>query len=134
MALQWTNTMSTSEYRSIDAESDLPISATELAALASQIVAASRPGPDSPPEAAPVAPGGATPGGRPGAPAIRDLGWSDAPTAAPAVDEANYYFLTGAAPSEPVPQLPDEHEVFDVNSVRADFPILQETVNGKPLI
>src|SRR5205085_3647265 len=56
------------------------------------------------------------------------------PTAAPAGDEANYYFLTGAAPSEPVPQLPDEHEVFDVNSVRADFPILQETVNGKPLI
>jgi cysteine desulfurase/selenocysteine lyase len=52
----------------------------------------------------------------------------------PAGDEANYHFLTGAAPSEPVPQLPDEHEVFDVNAVRADFPILQETVNGKPLI
>jgi cysteine desulfurase / selenocysteine lyase len=30
--------------------------------------------------------------------------------------------------------LPDEHEVFDVNAVRADFPILKETVNGKPLI
>ena len=33
-----------------------------------------------------------------------------------------------------MPQLPDEHEVFDVNAVRADFPILKETVNGKPLI
>src|SRR6202040_3326727 len=32
------------------------------------------------------------------------------------------------------PQLPDEHEIFDVNAVRADFPILKETVNGKPLI
>ena len=43
--------MSTSEYRSVDAESDLPISAAELAALASQLFAASvRPGPDSPPQ------------------------------------------------------------------------------------
>ncbi len=33
-----------------------------------------------------------------------------------------------------MPRLPDEHEVFDVNAVRADFPILRETVNGKPLI
>ena len=42
--------MSTSEYRSVDAESDLPISGAELAALASQLYAASiRPGPDSPP-------------------------------------------------------------------------------------
>jgi cysteine desulfurase / selenocysteine lyase len=234
--------MSTSEYRSVDAESDLPISSAELAALATQLFAASvRPGPDSPPQAspisprgnvpdttaaasagtaaagtadpftpgtvsvpltdvyipaptspepdgipqtvpvaprgsvpdataapsaaytagsaldpyavptsgivptipgvlagsapaAPVAPRGSAPGWLPGAPTIGDLGWSDSPTAAPAGDDANYYFLTGAAPSEPVPQLPDEHEVFDVNAVRADFPILQETVNGKPLI
>ena len=238
--------MSTSEYRSIDAESDLPISATELAALASQLFAASvRPGPDSPPQASPVAPRGnvpdttaaasagtaaagsanpftpaapvipltdvyvpaptspepdgipqtvpvaprgnvpdaasapsaaytvesaldpyavptsgivptipgvlagstptvpvaprgSVPGWLPGAPTIGDLGWSDAPMAAPVGDEANYYFLTGPAisdvPAEPVPQLPDEHEVFDVNAVRADFPILRETVNGKPLI
>ena len=55
--------------------------------------------------------------------------------AGPSGDEANYYFLTGPAlPGEPVPQLPDDHEVFDVNAVRADFPILRETVNGKPLI
>jgi cysteine desulfurase / selenocysteine lyase len=234
--------MSTSEYRSVDAESDLPIGATELAALASQLFAASvRPGPDTPPEASPVAPRGnvpdttaaasagtaaagtanpftpgtvsvpltdvyvpaptspepegipqtapvaprgnvpdataapsaaytaegvldpfavptsgivptipgvlagsaptvpvaprgSTPGWLPGAPTIGDLGWSDTPATVSAGDEANYHFLTGAAPSEPVPQLPDDHEVFDVNAVRADFPILRETVNGKPLI
>jgi len=249
--------MSTSEYRSVDAESDLPISARDLAALAGQLYAASiRPGPDSPPQAAPVAPRGSVPdttaaasagqaaagsadvypapvplvgigdiyipaptspepeglpqtvpvaprgnvpdtspskagpsaaaatgsvadpylppgigdlsafavpsqgivptvpgvlagasnSGKPavpvaprgsapgwplGAPSVADLGWSDAPPAAPVVDEHNYYFLTKA---DPVPRLPDEHEVFDVNAVRADFPILQETVNGKPLI
>jgi cysteine desulfurase/selenocysteine lyase len=247
--------MSTSEYRSVDAESDLPISAAELAALASQLYAASiRPGPDSPPQSAPVAPRGSVPdttaaaslfqgpaqapagtsdpfpapvpligvadiyvpaptspgpegvppqtvpvaprgnvpdataapsaawttagvadpylppgvadltafavpsqgivptvpgvlagvaptvpvaprGSAPGwpheAPSVADLGWSDAPPVAPVGDEADYHFLTRA---EPVPQLPDEHEVFDVNAVRADFPILKETVNGKPLI
>jgi cysteine desulfurase / selenocysteine lyase len=246
--------MSTSEYRSVDAESDLPISAADLAALASQLYAASiRPGPDSPPQAAPVAPRGSVPdttagtsagqaaagsadlypapvplvgirdiylpaptspepeglpqtvpvaprgnvpdttaapsaasatgsvadpflppgvadltafavpsqgivptvpgvlagasnsgkptvpvaprgsapGWLPAAPSVADLGWSDAPPAAPVVDEHNYHFLTKA---DPVPRLPDEHEVFDVNAVRADFPILQETVNGKPLI
>ncbi len=246
--------MSTSEYRSVDAESELPISAAELAALASQLYAASiRPGPDSPPQAAPVAPrasapdttaaasaaqaaGGASdpfsapvpvigvsdiyvpvptspePEGVPqavpvasrgsvpdataapsaawttagvadpylppgvadltsfavpsqgivptvpgvlagaaptvpvaprgsapflrpdwprDAPSVADLGWSDAPPVTPVGDEADYYFLT---PAEPVPQLSDEHEVFDVNAVRADFPILKETVNGKPLI
>ena len=54
--------MSTSEYRSVDAESDLPVSAAELAALASQLFAASiRPGPDSPPQASPVAPRGNVP-------------------------------------------------------------------------
>ncbi len=54
--------MSTSEYRSVDAESELPISAAELAALATQLYAASiRPGPDSPPQTAPVAPRGSVP-------------------------------------------------------------------------
>ena len=54
--------MSTSEYRSVDAESDLPFGAAELAALASQLYAASiRPGPDSPPQSAPVAPRGSVP-------------------------------------------------------------------------
>ena len=50
---------------------------------------------------------------------------------APAGDEGNYHFLTA---NDPVPQLADDHEVFDVNAVRADFPILKEVVNGKPLI
>ena len=237
--------MSTSEYRSVDAESDLPIGASELAALATQLFAASiRPGPDSPPQTTPVAPRGtvpdataatsagaaavgaanpltptqfapvadvyvpgpdfacagrhsadgagraarhgpgcdgrrrrratppevhsirtrcrprascrrcpgcwpaprprlpsaprgSAPGWPSGAPSVADLGWTDAPAAAPAGDEANYYFLSRpptASPAEPVPQLPDDHEVFDVNAVRADFPILRETVNGKPLI
>jgi cysteine desulfurase/selenocysteine lyase len=54
--------MSTSEYRAVDAESELPISAAELAALATQLYAASiRPGPDSPPQTAPVAPRGNVP-------------------------------------------------------------------------
>jgi cysteine desulfurase/selenocysteine lyase len=236
--------MSTSEYRSVDAESDLPIGASELAALATQLFAASiRPGPDGPPQTTPVAPRGtvpdataatstgaavvgaansltptqlapvadvyapaptsfapegipqtvpvaprgtvpdatappsagytagsaldpyavpssglvstvpgvlagspptvpvaprgSAPGWPSGAPSVVDLGWTDAPAAAPAGDEANYYFLSPprtAAPTEPTPRLPDDHEVFDVNAVRADFPILRETVNGKPLI
>jgi cysteine desulfurase / selenocysteine lyase len=244
--------MPTSEYRAVDAESDLPISAAELAALANQLYAASvRPGFDSPPQAAPVAPRGSvpdttvatsagqtaagaadlypvpvplvgagdiyvpaptspepegvpqtvpvaprgnvpdttavpslaeageavadpyvlpgigdlsafavpsgivptvpgvlagqtptvplaprgsTPHWLPEAPSVPEFGWSDAVVVAPdapAGDEHNYYFLTAA---DPVPQLPDQHEVFDVNAVRADFPILKETVNGKPLI
>jgi cysteine desulfurase / selenocysteine lyase len=251
--------MSTSEYRSVDAEGDLPVSAAELAALATQLYAASiRPGPDSPPQTAPVAPRGNLPdttaaasAGRtaagssdpfpapvppigftdiylpaptspepdgppqavpvaprgsvpdatagpsaawttagiadpylppgvadlsafavptegivptqPGvlagsapsapvaprgsvptsgpytgtewpttAPSVPDIGWAETVSAdVPAGDEANYHFLTA---SDPVPQLPDDHEVFDVNAIRADFPILKETVNGKPLI
>ncbi|MGA7466791.1 MAG: family 2A encapsulin nanocompartment cargo protein cysteine desulfurase [Mycobacterium sp.] len=249
--------MSTSEHRALDAESDLPISATELAALASQLYAASiRPGFDSPPQSAPVAPRGnvpdttaatsagqttagsatqyptpvpllgvsdvyvpaptspepelppqtapvaprgsvpdttaapsaaATTGGIadpylpptdlsafavptvgivptvPGvlagaaptvavaprgeapywpadAPSVADLGWSEtvpvgtggqAAADSPQGDEHNYYFLQQA---QPVPVQPDDHEVFDVNAVRADFPILKEVIHGKPLI
>jgi cysteine desulfurase / selenocysteine lyase len=80
---------------------------------------------------APATPRGSAPWWLPEAPTVADLGWSDAPPVAPVGDEHNYYFLT---PSEPVPRLPDDHEVFDVDAVRADFPILKETVNGKPLI
>jgi cysteine desulfurase / selenocysteine lyase len=83
----------------------------------------------------PVAPRGSVPYSGiewlPGAPSIPELGWSDAVPEARAGDEHNYHFLTAA---DPVPSLTDEHEVFDVNAVRADFPILKETVNGKPLI
>ncbi|MGB9248442.1 MAG: family 2A encapsulin nanocompartment cargo protein cysteine desulfurase [Mycobacterium sp.] len=242
--------MSTSEHRAVDAESDLPLSAAELSALASQLYAASiRPGFDSPPQSAPVAPRGNAPdttaaasaghtaagsadqypvpvpllgvsdvylpaptspepepppqavpvaprgnvpdttagpstaataggiadpfvpadlsafavpsegivptlpgvlasgvptvpvaprGSAPswpaGAPSVPELGWTDtvpAPPNAPAGDEGNYHFLTA---NDPVPLLADEHEVFDVNAVRADFPILKEVINGKPLI
>jgi cysteine desulfurase/selenocysteine lyase len=83
----------------------------------------------------PVAPRGSAPGWPQQAPTVPDLGWSEAPApgtvAPPDGDEGNYYFLTQ---SDPVPQLSDEHEVFDIDAVRADFPILRETVNGKPLI
>ncbi len=220
--------MSTSEYRSVDAEGELPISEAESAALASQLFAASfRPGNDSPPQtaqpaprgtvpdttaaasygstvphgvpvalpqgptvtlpppsspgpepippqavpvaprgnapgvtaaphfeefaipagivptvpgvlagplpAAPVAPRGSAPGWpATGVPAVPDIPF-EAPT--PSGDEANYYFASGVPGiSEPVPQLPDRHEIFDVNAIRADFPILRETVKGKPLI
>ncbi|BBY61809.1 family 2A encapsulin nanocompartment cargo protein cysteine desulfurase [Mycolicibacterium helvum] len=207
--------MSTSEYRSVDAEGELPISEAELTALANQLFAASfRPGNDSPPQtappaprgnvpdttaaasygaaaaggspvvppavlthapgvtlppppsspgpepvppqavpgfavpsgivptlpgvlagsapSAPVAPRGSTPGWPTGVPVIPDIALH---TLAPSGDEANYYFVSGApALSEPVPQIPDRHEIFDVNAIRADFPILRETVNGKPLI
>ena len=240
--------MSTGEYRSLDAESDLPVSAAELAALAGQLFATGgRPGPDTPPQSAPVAPRGnvpdvtaatsaatgavgaadpltppaqfvpttdvaglfapapSTPGSEavppqtvpvaprgnapdvtagpaighsaagvtdpyaaPGAsdfsafavprgivPTIPGVlaggvptagvaprgsvpGW---PASAPSVDlpwltapvdfqshsvpgnEPDYYFLTG-----PVPRTPDDHEIFDVAALRADFPILRETV------
>jgi cysteine desulfurase/selenocysteine lyase len=257
MALPWTSTMRTSEYRAVDGESDLPISATDLAALASQLYAASiRPGFDSPPQSAPVAPRGnvpdttaatsagqttagsatqyptpipllgvsdiylpaptspepelppqtapvaprgsvpdttaapsaaATTGGIadpylpptdlsafavptvgivptvPGvlagvvptvpvaprgeapywpaeAPSVVDLGWSETVPVGtgghgaadgPHGDEHNYNFLQHG---QPVPVLPDDHEVFDVNAVRADFPILKEVIHGKPLI
>lgn len=225
--------MSTSEFRSLDAESDLPVSAAELTVLASQLFATTfRPGPDTPPVTTPVAPRGVAPdvtsgasagaaaaglahpvtpaelvsvpevfvpapsspepegipgvvpvaarGGAtspiapigglesfavpaglvptvpgvlasgppsvpvaargsapawPGAvPAVPDLGWSDAPTASEDAD--SYYFLrsSDAVAAEPVPSVRDDHEIFDVDALRADFPILRETVNGKPLI
>ncbi|ODR17136.1 family 2A encapsulin nanocompartment cargo protein cysteine desulfurase [Mycolicibacterium porcinum] len=234
--------MSTSEFRSLDAESDLPVSAAELTALASQLFATSfRPGPDSPPSAtqvaprgvapdttsaasagsaatglahpatpaefvsvpevfipaptspepeglpgvvpvaprgsaagpvapiggleafavpaglvptvpgvlasappsAPVAPRGSAPAWPGAVPEVPDLGWSDSP--AVSEDAASYYFLqtpgeplaaepipAGALSAPPAPA--DDHEIFDVNAIRADFPILRETVNGKPLI
>ncbi len=51
-------------------------------------------------------------------------------------DADNYYFLRSADPvaTETIPSPRDDHEIFDVNAIRADFPILRETVNGKPLI
>ena len=73
------------------------------------------------------------------APSIPQLGIPTSPVSPVTGDEANYYFTsasTSRAPgvTGPVPQIPDEHEIFDVHTIRADFPILRETVNGKPLI
>nr|WP_293839672.1 family 2A encapsulin nanocompartment cargo protein cysteine desulfurase [uncultured Arsenicibacter sp.] len=76
--------------------------------------------------------------------------YTDQPPAVPAPDNDRFYFLTGIpavagfapqglpfvsgeghrpASSGSAPVLP-----FDANRIKADFPILQETVNGKPLI
>jgi cysteine desulfurase/selenocysteine lyase len=93
---------------------------------------------------APPAPRGSAPTWPGTVPSVPDLGWSGAP--APSEDGGNYYFLQSPATPEPVesgssiapagsvPPAPDDHEVFDVHAIRADFPILKETVNGKPLI
>ncbi|MCV7385694.1 family 2A encapsulin nanocompartment cargo protein cysteine desulfurase [Mycolicibacter longobardus] len=86
---------------------------------------------------APVAPRGSAPGWPAGTATVPQLDWRGTPAPAGGGDEANYYFLSAPASAhtaEPVPQIPDSHEVFDVDTVRADFPILRETVNGKPLI
>src|ERR1700744_211062 len=100
--------MSTSEYRAVDAESDLPISAAEIAALASQLYAASiRPGPDSPPQSAPVAPRGNVPDTT----AATSVGQSSAgsatqyPTPVPLIGVADVYL---PAPTSPEPELPPQ--------------------------
>ncbi|WP_319449094.1 MULTISPECIES: family 2A encapsulin nanocompartment cargo protein cysteine desulfurase [unclassified Mycobacterium] len=232
--------MSTSEYRSVAAEGDLPISSAELSALASQLFAQSiRPGPDGPPGlappaprgsapdttsvasvatgvphaaytptpplltssdvyvpaptspgpephvpqtvpvaprgnapdptaptsagstgasvldpfavpssglvptipgvlagpapvSAPPAPRGSAPGWPSGVPTIPSLSWPTA--AAPTGQEQDYYFLAPIEQPTTPPAPAGDHEVFDVTTLRADFPILSETVNGKPLI
>ncbi|MGB5110298.1 MAG: family 2A encapsulin nanocompartment cargo protein cysteine desulfurase [Mycobacterium sp.] len=91
----------------------------------------------APPSSAPPAPRGSAPVWPATVPAVPDLGWTGAP--ASSEDGAGYYFLSAPPTAEPappaaVPQLRDDHEIFDVNAIRADFPILRETVNGKPLI
>ena len=89
----------------------------------------------SPAPAAPVAPRGSAPTWPTQVPQIPDLLLPQADSA-PDGDEANYYFTpqSSTTPPEPVPQIADQHEIFDVNAIRADFPILRETVHGKPLI
>lgn len=91
----------------------------------------------SAPPSAPPAPRGSAPTWPGAVPTVPQLNWSGAP--APSSEDAgNYYFLRSPAvapePVEPVPSIQDDHEVFDVHAIRADFPILKETVNGKPLI
>jgi cysteine desulfurase/selenocysteine lyase len=48
-------------------------------------------------------------------------------------EEATYYFLPDNLPHHTAPP-PSFSPGFDVNAVKKDFPILQEKVNGKPLI
>jgi cysteine desulfurase / selenocysteine lyase len=88
------------------------------------------------PPSAPVAPRGSAPTWPGTVPTVPELNWSGAPPSS-SEDAGNYYFLQTPAvaePVEPVPSIQDDHEVFDVHAIRADFPILKETVNGKPLI
>ncbi len=64
-----------------------------------------------------------------------------APSAAPSPSPSGFYFLdvpsAGSAwqdkPTNIVP-VSSAHQPFDVQSVRRDFPILQERVNGRPLV
>ena len=73
-------------------------------------------------------------------PALPQFGFPTAPAVPVIGDEASYYFTSALAPSSAglpggqVPQLPESYEIFEVHRLRADFPILRETVNGKPLI
>ena len=50
--------------------------------------------------------------------------------------ESGYYFLEGGLPSAGAiaPAALTAPAPFDVNAIRRDFPILQETVHGRPLI
>jgi len=149
-----------SEVRSENAEGELPVSATELAALANQLYASARaaiplglravPGhtaPDAQP--APAAPavvstGDVGDGVRPGSPP--DFG---APGVAFSTTPEFYFVDTPATPDnslvEPgidrpsittpgTPAVPVSDRPFDVAAVRDDFPILSEEVNGRPLI
>ncbi len=84
--------------------------------------------------------------GLPGEAALRALLAGTPPTpslpaagAAPATAPGGFYFLD-SAPAAPrsggaVPQASaSAHPAFDVHAVRRDFPILQERVNGRPLV
>ncbi|WP_407661715.1 family 2A encapsulin nanocompartment cargo protein cysteine desulfurase [Mycolicibacterium neworleansense] len=87
------------------------------------------------PSAAPASPRGSAPAWPGAVPTVPDLAWSGKPAASEGAD--GYYFLGAPAEAvapEQVPVIGDHHEIFDVNAIRADFPILRETVNGKPLI
>ncbi len=149
--------MSTSERGPIGA----PLDPAVLASLATRALAdhwpaaVTVPGPDTPPQVVPPAPRGeapTTPAGigevTPpegfGLPSGRDIGWTDHTYTGwdpgrPGGDAAGYGFLAEpgvrAQPREPAPVAPTRtRDVLDVASVRAEFPILSEQVNGHPLI
>jgi cysteine desulfurase/selenocysteine lyase len=77
---------------------------------------------------APSAPRGSAPGWPGAVPVVPDLGWAGAVLPEPVVPDVSAPGASARRGSS------DTHEVFDVNAIRADFPILSETVNGKPLI
>ena len=116
-----------------------------------------QPVPKEPPASVPFdAPGGpSTQGLVPGAPALPDIPELATALSTPRITESasGFYFLddpnpyVGRPESAPttgspdfyfldrsVPRIPDPHPAFDVNAVRADFPILRERVNGYPLV
>src|SRR3984885_15626345 len=100
--------MPTSEYRAVDAESDLPLGAAELAALANQLYAASiRPGFDSPPQSAPVAPRGNVPDTTAATSAGQTAAGSATPYPAPVplVGVSDVYV---PAPTSPEPEPPPQ--------------------------
>jgi len=67
---------------------------------------------------------------------LRDAGIPEAPL--PATPGGFYFVDTASARTHTgreIPQSPaSAHPPFDVNAVRRDFPILQERVNGRPLV
>src|SRR5437763_318192 len=100
--------MSTSEYRAVDAESELPIGAAELAALATQLYAASiRPGPDSPPQTAPVAPRGGVPDATAATSSGRAAAGGSDPFLPP-VPAVGFTDIYVPAPTSPQPEAPPQ--------------------------
>ncbi|WP_315384556.1 family 2A encapsulin nanocompartment cargo protein cysteine desulfurase [Microvirgula aerodenitrificans] len=82
----------------------------------------------------------AQPFGFPGETALRellaDIDHRPRDRAAPANGNGHFYFLDPAADGRPARSAPQaaSQPPLDVNRVRHDFPILQERVNGKPLV
>ena len=79
--------------------------------------------------------------GLPGEDELRDLlagstfGQTQAPTVPLRPEAPSYYFVPAQPSAGAVPQVPvSGHPAFDVHAIRRDFPILQERVNGRPLV
>ena len=81
--------------------------------------------------------------GLPGSEALRALLASDVKrpvvSSAPGPAAGNFYFIDadppGKAAAPAIPQASaSAHPAFDVHAIRRDFPILQERVNGRPLV
>lgn len=150
------------EIRSEEADGEVPVSTGELAALAQQLYAFARSavsaGPETIPRAVapPVPPIGGAGQVPPSVPPATPVP-PEVPTTEPHFYFAEppgrrYYFVDEPAPipdvdtgtdvpttsvpttSDPIRTSTTGDRRLDVDSVRADFPILSETVNGRPLI